>query len=77
MTASAPSNVADRSSRSTSAHTQRVFGTRQAVGRRAIPTISSTAGSAASACTTLVPTLPVAPVTTMRMPSTLPDRALT
>ena len=58
----------------TSATTQRVFGAVHAGRRRAMPTISSTRGSAASAGSRLVPLLPDAPVTTMRMPRTSPRR---
>src|SRR4051794_2611301 len=50
-----------------SAATQRTFGNARSGFRRATPTISSTAGSPASAATVLVPTLPVAPATTTRM----------
>src|SRR4051794_37582554 len=50
-----------------SAVTQRVLGSWRSGRRRATPTISSTAGSAPSARTTLVPMFPVAPTTTTRM----------
>src|SRR4051794_35815134 len=62
MTTSAP--VKSSGSRATSACTQRVLGACQDGRRRAIPTISPTRSSSASAWMTLVPTLPVAPVTT-------------
>ena len=60
-TASAPANSSSSGARVMSAATNVVLGACQSVWRRARPTISVTAGSAASAETTLVPTLPVAP----------------
>jgi hypothetical protein len=54
-----------------SAVAQRVRGKLSCGRRRAIPTISSTAGSSTSARSRLVPTLPVAPMTTTRMTAVL------
>src|SRR4051794_40129715 len=68
MTASAPSKISSRGSRTMSADRYSSFpGPGSAGARRATPTIDSTAGSASSARTTLVPTLPVAPRTTTRI----------
>jgi hypothetical protein len=50
----------------TSAPIHSTFGTGHDGGRRAIPTIDVTRSSAASAGSTLLPTFPVAPVTTTR-----------
>jgi len=71
MTASAPAKIGSSGVTATSAWTQRVRGLSRRGRRRARPTISSTRGSAASARTTEVPTLPVAPVTTIRMSARL------
>src|SRR4051794_17242169 len=75
MTTSAPVNRGARSSWATSQDSQRTFGAVHDGIRRARPRISSTPGSAPRARTTLVPTLPVAPVTTTRKPmrSAYPD----
>src|SRR4051794_26784763 len=67
MPASAPSTPGSSSSVVMSPCSQRTLGARQEGMRRAKPTISPTRGSPPSAPTTLVPTLPVAPVTTTRM----------
>src|SRR4051794_14750720 len=68
MTASAPSKISSRGSRTMSADRYSSFpGPGSAGARRATPTIDSTAGSASSARSTLVPTLPVAPRTTTRI----------
>ena len=53
--------------RATSAARHSTLGKRMPGMRRATPTTLSTAGSSASALSTLVPTLPLAPVTTTRM----------
>ena len=58
----------DEVARSPRRLTQRVFSISSSGSRRASPTISSTFGSLPSASTTLVPTLPVAPVITTRIP---------
>ena len=64
MTASAPSKIAPRSAVRTLASTQLVFGGAQVGSRRASPTISSISWLSLRAWTVLVPTFPVAPVTT-------------
>ena len=75
-TASAPAKCGSSGSEATSARTQRVRGLCQSGSRRAMPTISSTRSSAARARSSAVPTLPVAPVTTIRMRSGLPASPL-
>jgi hypothetical protein len=65
MTASAPSKIAAKSALRTFASTQLVFGGFHAGSRRAKPTISSICELSLKAWTVLVPTLPVAPVTTI------------
>ena len=71
-TASAPSMIGARSSTATSASTQSTFGGYHVGRRRATPTTTSTAGSSPRRDRRLVPTLPVAPVTTMRMTAPYP-----
>ena len=67
-TASAPRKCCATCGDRTSAASNRVFaGCHDDGVRRATPTISVIAGSAASASTTLVPTFPVAPTTTTFM----------
>src|SRR5947209_11595423 len=66
MTTSAPRNRPTRSSCSMSAWAHSVRGADHCGSRRATPRIDATLGSSASAATTLVPTLPVAPSTTTR-----------
>src|SRR5215207_6225183 len=66
ITASAPAKCGRRSSRVTSATAKSAFGKARWGRRRASPTTRSTAGSSASAASTLVPTFPVAPTTTTR-----------
>src|SRR5947199_1794236 len=66
MTTSAPRNRPTRSSCSMSAWAHSVRGADHCGSRRATPSIDATLGSSASAATTLVPTLPVAPSTTTR-----------
>ncbi len=72
-TASAPANSWTRSNRSEARSTadHSVFGGDQSGIRRARPRTEPTSGSSARARTTLVPTLPVAPVTTTLMPAAL------
>src|SRR5690606_33752067 len=66
-TVSAPASTGSRSSVATSAATNRTDGGQSTAGaRRATATTSVTSGRRASSSTTLVPTLPVAPTTTMR-----------
>src|SRR4051812_37395147 len=74
MTASAPSKIGSSASETTSAPTHSTFGISTSGTRRAMPTICCTCGSAPSASRTLVPTLPLAPVTTTRIWLTLPSR---
>ena len=71
-TASAPANTCSRGARATSAALHSTLGKRMPGMRRATPTTLSTAGSSASALSTLVPTLPLAPVTTTRMGRSMP-----
>src|SRR4051794_4905777 len=71
-TASAPANSGTSSSRATSATAHSVFGTRSLGARRAMPTMLSTRPCSDSVLMTLVPTLPVAPVTTTRTLRRLP-----
>ena len=66
-TASAPSMTRSRSSRVTSSACHCTFGSALSAGRRATATIEVTLASAVSAARTLVPMLPVAPITTTRM----------
>ena len=75
MTTSAPANRRPRSSVVTSALTHCVRSGVHAGIRRATPTICLTRASRPSASSTLVPTLPVAPVTTIRMTKPFPTRA--
>src|SRR4051794_24752949 len=74
-TASAPAKCSSSGEEVMSAAIQRVRGLRQSGARRAIPTISVTRSSRPSAVTTLVPTLPVAPVITTRMRRACPAAA--
>src|SRR4051794_33703266 len=71
-TASAPRKTSVRSAVATSAASQEVLGGANDGRRRAIPRISCTSGSAASARRSAQPWLPVAPVTTMRMAPSYP-----
>ncbi len=73
ITASAPANSRTRSNRSeaTSTAAHSVFGGDQSGIRRASPRTEPTSGSSARARTTLVPTFPVAPVTTTLTPAAL------
>jgi hypothetical protein len=64
MTASAPAKTEPRSEVRMFASTQLVFAGVQEGARRATPTISSISGLSLNARTVLVPTFPVAPVTT-------------
>src|SRR4051812_41824053 len=66
-TASAPENRGSRAPRVMSAAAQSVLAKLIDGSRRATPSTESTAGSCASACSTLVPTFPVAPTTTTRI----------
>src|ERR1041384_768787 len=66
-TTSAPRKIGTRSVAETSAAPHVVFDRSSEGTRRARPTTDSIGGSHSSASTTLVPTLPVAPVTTIRM----------
>src|SRR4051812_29920155 len=72
MTASAPAKASPRSSVRMLASTQLVFGGVQAGSRRANPTIFSISEDSLKAWTVLVPTLPVAPVTTTFILARLP-----
>src|SRR3954449_9916134 len=56
-----------------SAGAQSVFGKSIAGSRRATPSTESTAGSPVRACSTLVPTFPLAPTTTTLMKARLPE----
>lgn len=77
-TTSAPRNNGTRSARDTTAAAHSTFDSERFGSRRAIPSTESTSGSAPSAGSTLVPTFPVAPVTTTRIPvSTTPPRDTT
>src|SRR4051794_31936718 len=71
-TASAPRSSPPRSSRLTSACAHVVLATFQSGRRRATPMMSCTLGSRSSARTKALPTLPVAPMTTTRMPACCP-----
>src|SRR5436190_10000908 len=65
-TTSAPSNREARSASTTSARRQLVFSKRISGTRRATPRTSVTCSSSANRASRLVPTLPLAPVTTIR-----------
>src|SRR5215211_3907708 len=73
MTASASRKCGVSSSAATSAATHLVFGTSSCGRRRAMPTTDSTSESAASAASTLVPTFPLSPTTTIRMRIAYPE----
>ena len=67
MTACAPRKIGPRSDEVTSALTNSLLPNARRGSRRATATISVTDASADNARTTLVPTFPVAPVTTTFM----------